>query len=66
MLLQGNNYVIAKWSGGLLNIQGKKPNLSSPLGGDKRGGLEALLLALLTTANPQDGRKLPLHPRWYP
>lgn len=37
MLLQGNNYVIAKWSGGLLNIQGKKPNFSSPLGGQEGG-----------------------------
>lgn len=65
MLLQGNNYAIAKWLGGLLNIQGKKPNFSSPLGGQE-GGLEALLSALLTTANPQDGMKLPLHPRCCP
>lgn len=65
MLLQGNNYVIAKWSGGLLNIHGKKPDLSSPLGGQE-GGLGGSIIALLTTANPQDGRKLPLHPRWYP
>ena len=37
-----------------------------PPWGDKKGALKALLSALLTTANPQDGMKLPLHPRCCP
>lgn len=88
MLLQGNNYAIAKWLGylpeysrqknltflppwNLTDVTVKKftraKNLTFlPPWGDKRGALKALLSALLTTANPQDGMKLPLHPRCCP
>lgn len=88
MLLQGNNYAIAKWLGclpeysrqknltflppwNLTDVTVKKftrgKNLTFlPPWGDKRGAFKALLSALLTTANPQDGMKLPLHPRCCP
>ena len=45
--------------------RGKNLNFHPPWG-DTRGALKALLSALLTTANPQDGMKLPLHPRCCP